>query len=188
MLVSHHREKLINAVLFFAASTKYCGKIKVIKLLYLLDFEHYRQTGRSVTGLEYHAWKMGPVPIDFYQEWDDLAPDLAQAITVEPVKVYDFVCEEVRPLQSFDDSHFTKRELQIMQALATRCREDMSRPMVNVSHRESGPWDAIWDEGRGNGQRIPYQLAIDATGAEREELLHAAREYEGIAAAARSSE
>lgn len=188
MLVSHHREKLINAVLFFAANTKYCGKIKLIKLLYLLDFEHYRQTGRSVTGLEYHAWKMGPVPTDFYQEWDDLAPDLAGAITIEPTKVIDYVREEVIPRQAFDDAHFSKRELRIMQTLAERFREEMSRPMVDVTHREFGPWAAIWDEGRGKDQRIPYQLAIDATGAEREELLHAAREYEGIAAAARSPE
>ena len=53
MMVPHDRDKLINAIVFFAKNTKYCGKIKLIKLLYLLDFEHFRQTGRSVTGMDY---------------------------------------------------------------------------------------------------------------------------------------
>lgn len=66
MIKTHEREKLINAIVFFAANTEHCGKIKLLKLLYLLDFEHFRQTGYSVTGMEYHAWKMGPVPTDLY--------------------------------------------------------------------------------------------------------------------------
>lgn len=68
MVKSRGREKLINVAIYFATNTRSCGKIKLIKLLYLLDFEHYRQTGASVTGLEYHAMKMGPVPMDLYQE------------------------------------------------------------------------------------------------------------------------
>ena len=63
MLVSHEREKMINAIIYFANHTRHLGKIKLFKLLYLLDFEHFRQTGRSVTGLDYRAWKFGPVPV-----------------------------------------------------------------------------------------------------------------------------
>lgn len=51
MFVSSTREKLINAIVFFAANTRHCGKVKLFKLLYLLDFAHFRETGRSVTGL-----------------------------------------------------------------------------------------------------------------------------------------
>ena len=80
MIKTHEREKLINAIVFFAKNTKYCGKIKLIKLLYFLDFELFRQTGRNVTGLDYRAWKMGPVPTDFYQEWDEPGDDLAAAV------------------------------------------------------------------------------------------------------------
>ena len=186
MLISRNRDKLVNVVLFFASETRYCGKIKLIKLLYLLDFEHYRQTGRSVTGLEYRAWKMGPVPLDFYQEWDDLSPDLAEAIEIVPTPAYDYVREEVRPKRAFDDQHFTKRELRIMSNLASRFRDDFSKPMVNVTHEEEGPWACIWDEGRGKDQRIPYDMAVTSVGDERDDLLLAAREYEGMLAAARA--
>ena len=81
MLISHEREKLVNAILFFAHATKHLGKIKLFKLLYLLDFEHFRQTGRSVTGLDYQAWKFGPVPVEVMQEWDAPEPDLEAAIS-----------------------------------------------------------------------------------------------------------
>lgn len=35
MLISREREKLINAILFFASNTHFCGKVKLFKLLYL---------------------------------------------------------------------------------------------------------------------------------------------------------
>ncbi|MFC1858011.1 Panacea domain-containing protein [Thermodesulfobacteriota bacterium] len=39
-----------------------------MKLLYFLDFIHFKHTGKSVTGLDYYAWQMGPVPRDLYEE------------------------------------------------------------------------------------------------------------------------
>lgn len=61
MLTNHERQKLVEAVLYFATNVKKLGKVKLFKLLYFLDFEHFRDTGRSVTGMDYVAWKMGPV-------------------------------------------------------------------------------------------------------------------------------
>ncbi len=68
MLISHEREKLLEAVKYFAANTKYCGLTKLFKLLFFFDFTHFRETGRSVTGLNYQAWQRGPVPADLYGE------------------------------------------------------------------------------------------------------------------------
>jgi uncharacterized phage-associated protein len=183
MIISHEREKLINAVVFFAEHTRYCGKIKLIKLLYLLDFEHFRQTGRNVTGMEYHAWKMGPVPVSFYQEWDDLDPDLAAAIEIQPEKVVDYTRETIKPKITFDPSHFSKRELRLMEELAVRFHDDYSKPMVNVTHAEQGPWATIWDGGSGNNERIPYRLAVREDDPQREAILESADHYAAIATA-----
>jgi len=49
MLIGRERQKLIQACVYFAANTQGCGKVKLFKLLYLLDFAHFRETGRSVT-------------------------------------------------------------------------------------------------------------------------------------------
>jgi uncharacterized phage-associated protein len=182
MIVSHARDKLINTIVYFAQHTKYCGKIKLIKLLYLLDFEHFRQTGRSVTGMDYLAWKMGPVPLNLYQEWDAPEADFAQAIAIEPEKVFDYMRETAVARVDFDDSHFTRRELRIMADLAARFHESLSKPMIDVTHAELGPWVKIWDTGRGNNERIPYLLALADDEPYREAILASAQEYAGIAA------
>jgi len=185
MLIQTHREKLINAIVFFASNTKYCGKVKLFKLLYLLDFNHFRETGRSVTEMGYLAWKLGPVPSDLVQEWDQPDADLTQAFDIVPQKVFDFERDQVIPKRAFDDSQFTKRELRLMQELATRFRDEYSRPLINITHHELGPWSKIWDEGRGNNTRIPYSLAVPDDDPNRDAILEAAHEREGILAASR---
>lgn len=183
MLISRSRQKLINAIVYFAANTRYCGKVKLFKLLYLLDFAHFRETGKSVTGLEYLAWKMGPVPLDLVQEWDQPEPDFLDAIRICPEQVIDYTRELAKPIVSFDDSLFTKRELRLMAGLAARFCDDLSKPLVNITHAERGPWDKIWDDGRGENHRIPYSLAIPDDDPNRDAILQAAREYEAIAEA-----
>jgi len=159
MIKSHEREKLINAAVFFATNTHYCGKIKLIKLLYLLDFEHFRQTGHIVTGMEYRALKMGPVAISLLEEWDALAPDFAEAIEI--------VAEQAKSKRAFNDSHFTRRELRLMRSFASRFENENSSLLDNLTCVERNPWAIVWDEGAGYLARIPYSLALthDAPGA-----------------------
>jgi uncharacterized phage-associated protein len=183
MLISTQRKKLIHAIVYFASHTSYCGKVKLFKLLYLLDFNHFRETGRSVTGLDYQAWKLGPVPVDLQQEWDAPDADLAAAVDIVPETVIDYVREKVVPKVAFDDGPYTKRELRLMSELATRFESELTRPLVSFTHEELGPWSKIWDNGRGKNERIPYTLAVPDEQPDRDEILAAAAEYESIAAA-----
>jgi hypothetical protein len=48
MIITNQREKLVNAIIYFCHNTKYCGKTKLMKLLYFLDFIHFKQTAKSV--------------------------------------------------------------------------------------------------------------------------------------------
>src|SRR4051794_32133240 len=83
MFVSRDREKLINAIIFFSRNTKHCHTLKLFKLLSFLDFEHFRQTGRTVTGLTYAAWENGPVPPALFREIKDgVNGDLDAAVTI----------------------------------------------------------------------------------------------------------
>jgi len=183
MIQSHDREKLIEAAVYFATHTKYCGKIKLIKLLYLLDFEHFRQTGRSVTGMEYRALKMGPVPMALFEEWDALQPDFATAVDIVPVRVIDHTREQVQAKREFDDSHFSRRELHLMEDLAAKYKEEFSQPLINFTHAELGPWAKIWEGGRGNLERIPYSLAVPDDDPNRDAVMESADLYQGIRAA-----
>jgi uncharacterized phage-associated protein len=183
MLRNRRREKLIQAILYFAQNTRHLGKIKLFKLLYLLDFEHFRQTGASVTGMEYRAWKMGPVPFRLMQEWDAPEQDFVAAINIQPRKIFDYEREEVSARQAFDPSHFSKRELNLLDALASQYRDTLSEKMIDVTHAENGAWETVWAGGMGNDQVIDYSLSIAADDPHRDAILAAAADFESIAAA-----
>jgi uncharacterized phage-associated protein len=184
-----NRDRLINAVIYFASKTQYCGKIKLFKLLYLLDFEHFRQTGKSVTGFDYQAWKFGPVPVELMEEWEELSPDLAAVVQIVEEKVIDYERQAVKVKAgvAFDDEHFSPRQLTIMQALADKYRETYSPKMIDVTHVHNGAWDTVWRGGVGAHQPIPYELAIPGNAPERDALLEIAQQQSMYLAALESS-
>jgi uncharacterized phage-associated protein len=173
-----NRQRLINAVVFFAQNTKYCGKIKLFKLLYLLDFEHFRQTGKSVTGFDYQAWKFGPVPVDLMEEWEQLDPDLASVIRITPEQVVDYTRYTVKTKDGvkFDDSEFSSRQLRIMADLVEKYRETMSEKLIDVTHAQNGAWDKVWQGGKGAHLPIPYALGIPDDSPDKAVLLEIANE------------
>ena len=180
MLVNSNRERLVNAIIFFAANTKKLGKVKLFKLLYLLDFEHFKLTGRSVTGLPYYAWEMGPVPQPLYKEWKHPSPDLAAAVDIVTTPVLKFFRDEVVPKVAFDPSPFTKRQLDLLQGLAKAYGDKNAEQMVNATHDEFGPWREVWQDGRGKHQTIPYEMVLDPNDPEDRQLLEGAHEHASI--------
>jgi len=104
-------------------------------------------------------------------------------VAIRPEPVIDYVRETVIARTGFDDSLFTKRELRLMRDLANRFRDEMTKPLISFTHEERGPWDKIWDDGRGNNDRIPYSLAVPDDDPNRAAILEAAREYEAISTA-----
>lgn len=61
-------KKYVNAILFLCKKLggSVVEKKKLYKLLYYIDFDkyEYKESMKSITGNEYIAWKMGPVPKD----------------------------------------------------------------------------------------------------------------------------
>ena len=78
------------------------------------------------------------------------------------------------------DNFFKKRELRIMHDLSDRFRDEKTRPLIDFTHAQRGPWDKIWDSGCGLNERIPYSLAVADTDPNAEAVLEWSREYEGI--------
>ncbi|WP_244145751.1 Panacea domain-containing protein [Paraburkholderia tropica] len=171
-----NRNRLINAVIFFARNTQFCGKVKLFKLLYLLDFENFRHTGKSVTGFEYQAWKFGPVPVELMEEWEGLGNDLAEKIYIEQEQVIDHVRQTVKVRNGVDfiDDSFTPRQVRIMESLAQRYADTMSPAMIDVTHEQNGAWDKIWHGGEGAFQTIPYSLSVPDNAPNRDAVLDVA--------------
>lgn len=179
-----NRKRILNTIVYIAHNTNYCGKIKLFKLLYLIDFEHFRRTGRSVTGYQYEAWKFGPVPASLMEEWEEFGDDLHELVHVEPEPVFDYIRMTVKPNNGveFDDSHFTPRQLEIMQEVAERYRDEMSDKMIDVTHEQNGAWDKIWKDGEGAREPIPYELSIpeDVGEGYRQLIFESAQEAKGF--------
>jgi uncharacterized phage-associated protein len=162
MLITHEREKLLQAINFFVRNTRKCGKVKLFKLLYFLDFEHFKITGRSVTGLNYDAWPMGPVPVSLHNELEAPEPDMADAFQIEkiPIRQGAETMLKIQPQINFSDLHFTKRESDLMTKLAAEYIDANSDDMIEATHLENKPWDKIYNQEGKKQQRIPYELAI----------------------------
>ena len=158
MIITHHREKLINAIIYFAKNTKYCGKTKLLKLLYFLDFSHFKQTGMSVTGLDYFAWEMGPVPKVLFDELSgNMRPDMKDTINELPAERF----QQIRPKKKFDDKYFSKREMKLLKDTSFIFHDAKADDMVESTHLKNEPWDKTLKE-KGEFQKIDYMLSIDS--------------------------
>jgi uncharacterized phage-associated protein len=158
MIITHHREKLINAIIFFANNTKYCGKTKLLKLLYFLDFFHFKQTGKSVTGLDYFAWEMGPVPKELFEELSgDIKPDMKNAIHELAAEGF----QQISTKKGFDDRYFSKKEMKLLKDISYIFKDAQADAMVESTHLKNEPWEETLKE-KGLFQKIDYMLAIDS--------------------------
>jgi uncharacterized phage-associated protein len=159
MIITHHREKVINAIIYFAKNTQYCGKTKLMKLLYFLDFCHFKQTGKSVTGLDYFAWEMGPVPKEVFQEIScKMKPDMEASVKL--VQIGEM--QKILARRSFDGRFFTNREKKILENVAFIFRDAKAEDMIEATHLPNQPWERTLKE-KGEKQRIDFMLSIDET-------------------------
>lgn len=158
IIVNHNREKLLNLITYFVKNTKKCYKTKLFKLLYFADFLHFRETGKSITGLCYEAWKRGPVPCDLYFEIKKPKDDFKENIGISGI---DERCKFI-PKKKFDDRFFTKRELRILEKVAFIFKDADADLMVESSHLRNEPWHKTI-QSKGQGAKIDYELAFDGS-------------------------
>jgi uncharacterized phage-associated protein len=158
MIRTYQRDRLLGAIAYFAKNTKYCGKTKLMKLLYFLDFIHFRQTGKSVTGLEYYAWQMGPVPRSLFEELSEIKGDMAKEIKID--KIGNF--QKIIAKKAFNGDCFTPRQIKLLEKVAFIFKEAKADDMIEVTHLKNQPWDQTLKQ-KGEYSKIDYLLAIDGS-------------------------
>lgn len=166
MFVSRDREKLLNAIIYFLGATKHCHTLKLFKLLNFSDVEHFRQTGRTMFGLDYRALPMGPVPTALLEEIKRGGnADLKSAIQLFEIR--DDITNELqrRDLKAriaFDKKYFSKREIKIIERVAEFFRDLKAADMSEFSHMKHLPWRSVYQGGKGSGHLISPELALSA--------------------------
>lgn len=164
MYIDRSKEKLVNAIVYFIKNTKHCHITKLMKLLYTLDFEHYQQTGLSVTGLSYHAWDMGPVPVPV---WLELSKNEDSGLgLLNNFRVIDDeysngkIRKKILTKLKFNPNVFTKRQIKILEKVALIFKNAPADTMIEYTHSLKSPWDITVKE-KGYKSEIDYSLAID---------------------------
>jgi len=154
-----NKEKLINSILYFIKKVKYPGKTKICKLLFNLDFTHFKETGKSVTGLDYYAWERGPVPKSLFYELsgDTISEEFQQYIEViKREKLHEIYSKKKSNL-----SVFSKREKRILEEVAEIYKYAKAKDMTQISHLKGKPWYTTLKSKR--EKKIDYMLALDDT-------------------------
>lgn len=165
-LTNTYRKKLLNAVIYLAKKVKNPSKVKIFKLLYFADFEHFKETGRSITNLDYYAYDFGPVPLDFYEEIKDnnVPDDFKKLLTLVPFHSEESGKkgamfknkEKVKP----DLTVFSPRQQRILEKYADMFRDIDAKLISDISHFQNHPWDKTIKE-KGMFAKIDYTLALD---------------------------
>ena len=146
-----NKEKYVNAILFFATHTPNLGRVKLNKLLYFLDFDHFEKYGNPVTGDLYENNELGPVPVSAEKFVSDMESKGLVEVVIEPV--IDYVRYHIVPRVRYDASIFEPSEVEMLCAVAEKWANHTAKEMVIASHGEA-PWIATK-----LGEIIPYPLA-----------------------------
>lgn len=177
-----YRQKLINAVLFFAKETRHANMTKLMKLLNFFEFEHFNQTGYPSIGLKYFTFENGPVAKKFWLEVKDatLPDDLKSKVAVS-VKEWGQGNKEIeftaKNNAQVDFSVFTPREKKILEKLAVIYKDETAKTMSGISHEDNMPWEITKRE-KGLNAEIDYLLALDENSEiDREEAQESLQEH-----------
>ncbi len=137
-----NEKKYKNIILFFANKIKNgtLGKLKIMKLLYFLDFDYYEKCGQSISGDEYLRFDNGPIP--------RMAAKILKGMSGEDIRItrrkvglgYNDQ-QHIEPLKDFDVNLFSKEELLMMDETANKWEKFSGTEMKIASHGEA-PWIA----------------------------------------------
>lgn len=134
--VKPNLSKLAEMVVFFAEKMQ-PYKTKLNKLLFYADFSMFRKTCFSISGTQYKAISMGPVPLHFNSLFDYLARngDVDINYTTFPDGG---IGEQFKPYlnRKFNPEIFTEMEREIIESVALRFKDTSTDEIIEISHRE----------------------------------------------------
>lgn len=132
------------------------SRVKLNKLLYLVDFDAYRLLGHSVTGATYIKGEHGPMAAELPRAEKELGERGYLSWRTEGEEPY----AQKIPVaaEEADEAQFTTGELQIIEAALISLADLGGGGARDWSHEESVGWNEVEDE-----EGIPYHSAVFST-------------------------
>lgn len=135
-------EKLGNGIIYLAERIRPLYKTKLLKLLFLLDEGSVKRSGIPMFGLDYQAWRMGPVAKEVYVDINDGVTLLKDYIRV----VRDDRGGRIEAVRPFSDDEFTERDLQLLGWITEANTRASSQELIDVTHDPNSLWYKLADE------------------------------------------
>jgi putative zinc finger/helix-turn-helix YgiT family protein len=143
--------KLFNAVLYFSRGEGVL-KTKLNKLLFYMDFKHFKDYSVSVTGARYAHITFGPAP-DKFQNFFAVLID-SEALGVEEIEYNeDIAGEKYFAKKNPDMSLYSDSEIKVMATVNEFFSDYTAGKITKFSHEEQGYKDT------NNGDLISYKYA-----------------------------
>lgn len=141
-MVNINEKKYKHVILFFASKIQNgtLGKLKLMKLLYFLDFDFFEKYKKSITGDDYLRFNNGPVPRMAEKILKEMQKNEIK-ITKRKMKPGLNDQQHIEALVNFDLSLFTREELMMMEEIANKWEKFSGTEMKTASHGEA-PWVA----------------------------------------------
>lgn len=143
-------EKISHMVLFFSERTD-TWKTKLNKLLFYSDFLAFKHSGYGISGLDYRAIKMGPVPSKFEDIYNEMS--YGNIVDREYIEIENGIYGSLfRPKVTFNESLFEEFELEIMEKVSNELKDLKTKEVIDKSHREEA-----WKENNEEKKIISYK-------------------------------
>jgi DNA-binding transcriptional regulator YiaG len=148
--------KFSEMVVFFTQKLE-PWKTKLNKLLFYADFIMHKQSGFSMSGVQYRAIPMGPVPNNFNSIFEYLANK--GELNIYYANFSDGgIGEQFKPNsnKNFDYKFFTDSELQVLESVAERFKNTSTNEMIEISHKEKA-----WIDNNAERKLIDYNYSFE---------------------------
>ena len=126
---------MAHFVIFFAGQVRPL-KTKLNKLLFYADFYNFKRLGQAISGCNYRAIRLGPVPSHF-SELFSLLEDTGY-VEMDYELTENGLGERLIPAQEFNSELFSEEELQSMKQVAAHFEDTKTTEIVDLSHQELG--------------------------------------------------
>jgi uncharacterized phage-associated protein len=149
-----NEQKMQQVILFFLEriNNVHLGRVKLMKLLYYVDFDHFEKYGRSITEARYRKLPHGPVPDKVDKVIEKMEKN--QLVKAVDVQHTNFARSRLIPVNGqFDPSFFTGDEFAILEAVACRWVDSTAAEIEAATHAEA-PWASTQET-----KAIDYELA-----------------------------
>lgn len=144
-------DELVLYISYRLMTTAEFGKTKLNKVLWMCDFEHFREWGESITGVDYVHQNFGPIAGCLENRLNNMVADSKIAMAYQDR--FGYVQHRPVPLVSPNLRDFSGLEISTVERILEETRPLSARELTEISHEHPG-----W-QGTKQGETIPYESA-----------------------------